>query len=177
MRNQKRGISDLIATVLMVLIVIAAVGIIWSAISPMFRKQLDKPLLCSAVELTINTEAGYTWYNDSIDTMTNTMNKSVSVMVTSQKVGEMKDIQLMIRDDAGKSATIKVKEDMKQNISAADYEDRTYLLAWDYLKTKGLTATGKPTTVRVVPMILVSGKKESCQPTEEVTLPGLSAVI
>ena len=169
--RQKRGISDLIATVLMVLIVIAAVGIIWSAISPMFRTQLDKPLLCSQIELTINTEAGYTWYNDSDVSPV----KNGSVMVTSEKIGEMKDMQIMIRDNAGKSVTLKLRDDLKQNISTADYEDRTYSLNGSYLQVKGLTGT--PTTVRVAPMVMIGGKKETCQPTEEVTLPAFSAVI
>ena len=60
MKN-KRAISDLVATVLLVLIVIAAVGIIWGAIMPIIRSNLENSQKCSNAELSINTQSGYTY--------------------------------------------------------------------------------------------------------------------
>jgi FlaG/FlaF family flagellin (archaellin) len=57
----KKAISTLVATVLLVLITIAAVGIIWGAIMPIIRSNLETSQKCSAADLRVNTESGYTY--------------------------------------------------------------------------------------------------------------------
>ncbi len=60
MRN-KKGVSALVATVLLVLITIAAVGLIWGAILPLIQRGLQQGQGCGVeVRLTINTQTGYT---------------------------------------------------------------------------------------------------------------------
>lgn len=61
----KRGVSTLIATVLIVLIVVAAIGIIWGAIMPLITQSSETGKMCSEITLTINTEAGYTCYDSA----------------------------------------------------------------------------------------------------------------
>jgi len=46
MRSDKRGISAIVATVLIILITVAAVTIIWAAIIPMVSDPLDSAELC-----------------------------------------------------------------------------------------------------------------------------------
>ena len=46
MKLSKRGVSAVVATVLIVLITIAAVGILWAAISPLISKGLDESKVC-----------------------------------------------------------------------------------------------------------------------------------
>ncbi len=64
--NNKKGVSAIVATVLIILITVAAVTIIWAAIIPMVSDQLDKGNACLAVtsELTIGG-SGYTCFNST----------------------------------------------------------------------------------------------------------------
>ncbi len=59
--NNKKGISAIVATVLIILITVAAVTIIWAAIIPMISNQLDKGTVClDAVSQVQLVDAGYT---------------------------------------------------------------------------------------------------------------------
>jgi flagellin-like protein len=62
--NNKKGISAIVATVLIILITVAAVTIIWAAIIPMISNQLDKGTLClDAVSQVIIENQGYTCFD------------------------------------------------------------------------------------------------------------------
>lgn len=63
MKN-KRGISALVATVLLVLITIAAVGLIWGAILPIVQKGLGQSRACSLeTRLIIDKSEGWTCFD------------------------------------------------------------------------------------------------------------------
>ena len=63
-RGSKKGISAIVATVLIILITVAAVTIIWAAIIPMINSQLDKGSVClDAVSQVSLVDAGYTCKN------------------------------------------------------------------------------------------------------------------
>lgn len=67
MRN-KKGVSALVATVLLVLITIAAVGLIWGAILPLIQRGLQQGQGCGVdVRLIINTQTGYTCSGNTSD--------------------------------------------------------------------------------------------------------------
>jgi len=64
MKN-KRGVSALVATVLLILITIAAVGIIWGAVLPLIQKGMKQGTGCTMeTTLSIDTSSGYTCYNE-----------------------------------------------------------------------------------------------------------------
>ncbi len=44
--NNKKGISAIVATVLIILITVAAITIIWAAIIPMISNQLESGTVC-----------------------------------------------------------------------------------------------------------------------------------
>jgi len=71
---KSKGISTLVATVLLVLITIAAIGLIWGAILPLIQKGLGQSKACGlTTTLKINKEEGYTCYNSS--------DKSLMIMI------------------------------------------------------------------------------------------------
>ena len=73
MKN-KRGVSALVATVLLVLITIAAVGVIWGAILPLIQRGMQQGQGCGLeTRLSIDTRGGYTCYDSA--------NNVVSVVV------------------------------------------------------------------------------------------------
>jgi flagellin-like protein len=63
MMAKKKAVSALVATVLLILITVAAVGIIWGAIMPMMNRAMEMGQACLNARLSINTESGYTCHN------------------------------------------------------------------------------------------------------------------
>lgn len=62
--NNKKGISAIVATVLIILITVAAVTIIWAAIIPMITKQLDSGTVCiDPLSQVVIKNQGYTCYS------------------------------------------------------------------------------------------------------------------
>jgi flagellin-like protein len=64
MKNRK-GISAVVATVLIILITVAAVTIIWAAIIPMIKNQISGGTTCldAVSQVSLVTDAGYTCKN------------------------------------------------------------------------------------------------------------------
>ncbi|MFH0831543.1 MAG: archaellin/type IV pilin N-terminal domain-containing protein [archaeon] len=60
--KNERAVSSLVATVLLILITVAAVGIIWGAIMPMLNSAMEIGQACLNARLTIDTTSGYTCY-------------------------------------------------------------------------------------------------------------------
>jgi flagellin-like protein len=66
--KSKKGISAVVATVLIILITVAAVTIIWAAIIPMINNQLDRGSIClDAVSQVTLVDAGYTCINTTVN--------------------------------------------------------------------------------------------------------------
>ncbi len=70
----KKAVSALVATVLLILITVAAVGIIWGAIMPMLNRAMELNQACMNARLTIDTTSGYTCYDSS--------KKQASIMIS-----------------------------------------------------------------------------------------------
>lgn len=64
--KERKAVSALVATVLLILITVAAVGIIWGAIMPMMNRAMEMGQACLNARLSINTESGYTCYNSTV---------------------------------------------------------------------------------------------------------------
>jgi len=95
--NNKKGISAIVATVLIILITVAAVTIIWAAIIPMINNQLESSTFClDAVSQISLVDAGYTCWDD--------VKKNVSIQVRhGAKDFVLADIQVLV--SAGGSTT------------------------------------------------------------------------
>ncbi len=99
----KKGISSLIATVLMILITISSVGIIIQAVMPIIKNNLEIANQCDSIKLSINTEEGYSVY----DPATNTL--SISVSRGAEETG-LAGIQIKLISSNGTSKVIEIKE-------------------------------------------------------------------
>lgn len=62
--KNKKGISAVVATVLIILITIAAVGIIWTAVIPMIRNQISGGTVCFDAEAAVEIGASYSCIED-----------------------------------------------------------------------------------------------------------------
>jgi len=89
----KRGVSAIVATVLLILISVAAVGIVWGMVVPLINGQIDKETLCLDVtgQVVINDDEKYTCWNNASGF------KNVSLgVVRGAKDFVLADIQVLV---------------------------------------------------------------------------------
>jgi flagellin-like protein len=60
----KRGVSEIVATVLIIVIVVAAVGLLWAFLSPLMKENLSS-VDCSMIDISIPSNLEYTCYEPS----------------------------------------------------------------------------------------------------------------
>jgi len=107
-KRGKKGVSALIATVLLVLITVAGIGIIWNFVRPMLTPD-DSTLACMDAELTISTDGGYTYMNDS--------GTNVSLQILAGSKAELEDMMIRVVTSTGKIITRTVRDGV--NISSS----------------------------------------------------------
>ncbi len=67
--KNKKGVSAIVATSLIILITVAAITIVWSVVIPMIQDSLQSGQAClnAPGAITIRTRTGQTWYNTTSD--------------------------------------------------------------------------------------------------------------
>lgn len=109
--KKKKGISAVVATVLIILITVAAVTIIWAAIIPLISNQLEEGTAClDATQGLSIVNKGYTCKNASTVTSTgSTIPGFVSLQVKhGSKDLNLKDIQVAVTT-GGTSQTLSLR--------------------------------------------------------------------
>ena len=141
----KRGISAIIATVMIILITVAAVGIVWVAIIPMIQDSLDFSSLSGRVSV---LNKGYTAY-DSV--------KEIAMVQVKRDV------------DEGVMDRIKITFDVQGNshsssvVAPASGNTKVY-----YFDMNGI---GEPDSVSVAPIFAVGNREKEGDATSDVELP------
>jgi flagellin-like protein len=151
--NNKKGISAIVATVLIILITVAAVTIIWAAIIPMINNQLDKGTVClDAVSQVQLVDAGYTCKNA----------EEVSLQIKhGSKSFKLADIQVLI-SAGGTTTSYSLLENATDSSGEAivmddlpgSNEERVFLI--DTGDTINLTQ------VQIAPIVSVGNTQEAC---------------
>lgn len=165
MRKNKKAVSALVATVLLILITVAAVGIIWGAIMPMLNRAMEMGQACLNARLTIDTTSGYTCYKTST--------KEAQIMVGRGAEEFSLAGMYLIVSGGGQSKTFKIKTTGENGVkmiggtSTLDLpesnEERTYIL---YI---GDNLT-KVEEVKVAPLAKVGNTEKSCDVSSRVPL-------
>ena len=75
---RKGGISAIVATVLIILITVAAVAIIWLAVIPMIQQSGD---VSYNADIVIETEGGYTYFDSSRGVVCVQVKRSLVVLI------------------------------------------------------------------------------------------------
>jgi flagellin-like protein len=149
--NNKRGISAIVATVLIILITVAAVTIIWAAIIPLVSNQLEKGSACldATSQLSI-IDQGYTCYGGD-----GNANDNVSVQV---KLGAgdiaLAGIQVISSDSSGNSISNDTISNTFGSFPGTNEVSILNPVVGDLL--------GPVTTVSVAPMITLGNSVETC---------------
>ena len=148
-RMNKKGISAIVATVLIILITVAAVTIIWAAIIPMISENLDKATRCGDATSQLTLKEDYTCWHSS---GSSSGNMSVQVSRGSGSF-ELADIKVIL-ETAGNDEHYMILDNTSTGKAyvKGDFpeinENKVFLI------NKSIE---KPDTVRVTPVI-VSGQ-------------------
>jgi len=148
--NNKKGISAIVATVLIILITVAAITIIWAAIIPMISNQLESGTVCldavSGVQL---KDEGYTCVNSD-------------GIVTLQISRTAKDFDL-------NAIQILISVDGDTNTETRDFADEEFVSNGAIVIN---TSTGYPgaTKVQIAPVVGVGNTEEQCDISATKTL-------
>lgn len=149
--NNKKGISAVVATVLIILITVAAVTIIWAAIIPMIQTQLERGTVCLEASMALSIEnKGFTCFNAGIDV-------DVQVSHGANDVG-LTGIQILVSGDAGD--TTSYTETIAANLPTPNGEKVITVLH----------TAANPTAVAVAPIISVGGQEETCDASTAVEI-------
>ncbi len=150
--NKKKGISAVVATVLIILITVAAVTIVWATIIPMINNQLTRGTACldAMTALTIHN-TGYTCFNDAAN--------HVQVQVKhGPKDVKLKAIQVIIRDTNGNTMSV------NNATSVPNINEERVLFVRPYTVTAD--------SVSIAPVVGgAGGQNETCDASTPVKLP------
>ena len=104
MSLKKRGLSDVIATVSLILLAVAAIGIISSFIIPFVRNNLEESSSCLDYRdyFTFDDGFGYNCYRDGL--------YAVSIRAGGSKEADVKGIKLVFTDATGESRSVSIEE-------------------------------------------------------------------
>jgi len=148
-KSNKKGISAIVATVLIILITVAAVTIIWAAIIPMISNQLESGTIClDAVANVQLLDAGYTCVNQG---------DNVSIQIKhGAKSFVLADIQVLV--SAGGSTTpFSLVDDEGYSVGElpGSNEEKVF-----WIDTSGITDTIDK--VQIAPVVSVGNTQEAC---------------
>jgi flagellin-like protein len=141
----KRGVSEIVTTVLIIMISVVAVGILWTTISPMIREALKSDF--SNLDLHIGED--YTFYSPAAETM---------YVQVKRGVGSLSDFNL---------SSIKIYigwngEDRVGTRTNVPGVGGSIVYAFNGLPNK-------PTSVKIAPVVTVNGKQKIGKVTDEMS--------
>lgn len=152
--KNKKAVSALVATVMIILITMAGVAIVWQIVMPLIKTSMETSKLCSDAQLMVNAEGGYTYYDGNV----------VSVQITRGEIAvkELNGTQIKVFFDGNsKTFDTRVLETIKP-IPGIN-EDWTYTIS----KTE---IDGIPSGVAVAAILRIGIKDRMCQMTPKTAL-------
>ncbi len=156
MKNNKKAISAVVATVLIILITVAAVTIIWAAIIPMINNQLSKGTVCldAVSQLTIKNK-GYTCIDGN--------NLKVQIGHGAADV-DLADIQVLVYASGDTQSFNLVGDGI--------ITDSSLLPNVNEEKTFTITPTNASIvdSVALAPIVTIGGSTQSCDAIAPVTI-------
>ena len=134
--KSKKGISAVVATVLIILITVAAVSIVWAVVIPMIKNNISAPGTGEGVS--IDTSNGYTVYDS---------NTKIACVQVKRESGEGIVGAQIIFDFSGNSETV--------IINSTDLPEVNQRKTYCY----NLSEFGEPTSIKIAPISIVNGKQ------------------
>ena len=152
----KKAISAVVATVLIILITVAAVTIIWAAIIPMINNQISGGTQCldAVSQLQLVTDQGYTCKNAD--------NISLHVKLGASAVG-VDDMQILV-SAGGDTTSFKYSNATTKLSGTLPTKNGQSVIV---INTAGITGISE---VSIAPIVTVGNTRETCDVSSTVTL-------
>ncbi len=152
---KRKGISSLIATVLMILVTIATVGIVIQAIMPIIKGNIEIAEKCDTVKLIIEDAYGFTCYDNSTNSI------AVAISRGSEDI-EIQGFELKFSNSMGESKVIEVRKgEVYSFIDKSEMpelnSETVYTLNLSAINMSGITGIG------VAPIIAIGKTSEICK--------------
>lgn len=152
--KEKRGISAVVATVLIILITVAAVTIIWAAIIPMINNQLDKGKACfDAISQVSLPDQGYSCISSD--------GKNATIQIKRGSLDfELVDVQVIFSSE-GNSHSFALSNGVTTLVPSGNItfphinEERVYVIDTSSI-------TGEVDTVEIAPVVEIGKSAEVC---------------
>lgn len=160
-RTNKKAVSAVVATVLIIMITVAAVGIIWAAIIPMVRDSLSKGTVCNDAmsDISIGVE-GYTCKEAG-------GNISLQIKKGSNAKVNLVAVNALVFT-GGSSESVRINgtntwssSNISGNLPGSNVEQVIII------GTKNFT---NATSIKIAPVVTVGKTEETCAATQEVAL-------
>jgi len=159
MKKNKKAVSALIATVMLILVTMAAVVLVWQMVIPLIRTSIEKSNACRDAMVMVNTEAGFTYYKN--DT------REISVMVGRGEADvKVIGIQIKVLSSGGVSKVF-TRTSKKNDTIPGPSEEFTYKIS---ATEHNLTTTEKPVSVAVGAIVAIGKEEYKCPLTPEASL-------
>jgi|GEM_PF-1310132 flagellin-like protein len=140
----KKGISAIVATVMIILITVAAVALVWSAILPMVKDNLEKGTACADASMALSLKSsGYTCWDGA--------NMDLQVSLDSTTV-VLSGIEVALIT-AGAGTNLDVVAGLPTS---------------NEVKIISVVAAAQPDSVSIAPMIEIGGKSVNCEMTNPI---------
>ena len=194
-RLNKKAVSAVVATVLIIMITVAAVGIIWAAIIPMVQNSLNKGTICNDAlsDITLIAEKGYTCIKATtvcptgFSSVTNTTHCNNGTSVGSANATKVAAGNISLQIKKGPNAKVELVavdalifvggDSFAYRINGTDSSNNFTgiigrLPTNNLEKTVNIWAAGiaNATKVKIAPVVTVGNTEETCEGSSEVFL-------
>lgn len=147
-KQNKKALSPIIATTLLILMTIAAVAIIWFAIMPIIKRGASGiSSACVGVDLTIVSQGKNTCFHSNSSTVNVTVSRGAGDY-------ELKGIQFLIYEGGNSQSTV-----IETNIPGIN-EQRKYSISTNLTADK----------ISAAPIVTIGEVEENCEKTTTVNL-------
>ncbi len=151
--NKKRGVSEVISVVLIIMITVAAIAVLWTIVIPMINDSIKTGRGCfdAAADITLVQDTGYTCVNRSSG------NISLQIKKGSDPKVDLKAIQVIVSLPSGNSETYMLNETMPGLNGVKTY----------YINN---TIYKDATEVSIAPILLMGKTTRTCDATQKAVL-------
>ncbi len=157
-RKNKKGVSAIVATSLIILITVAAISIVWTIVLPMIKGNLQNSQVCSNVvgSITIRTNTGQTcWNKTNTDPDDTTGTVFVQIERSSANI-ILTSLNLRAIDASGNAENIIIKTD-NETIFGVDGIEPGDVYVYNQSTKKEIVS------FEIIPVITIGTQEYSCK--------------
>ena len=159
MNYKKKGISAVVATVLIILITVAAVTIIWAAIIPMINGQLESGTQCLDAVSQVSIVDDYTCFNAGVG-----LDNNISLQVSrGAKTFALVGVQVLVGEGGSTTAYTLPENAIPLYNTLPDVNEEKVLVF-------SIPIGSTPDSIQLAPIVTVGNTPNTCDVSSEIVL-------